>query len=67
MPMQRTLYRGPLDVARHVLSQQGLTGLYRGLAATLLREVLGNVAMFGVYDWAKQRMAEAKVRQGRRS
>jgi hypothetical protein len=31
----------------------GLLGLYRGFLPTLLREVLGNAAMFGVYDVVK--------------
>ncbi len=42
----------------------GVIGLFRGLVPTLVREVLGNAAMFGVYDLIKDRMAAARVRRG---
>jgi solute carrier family 25 (mitochondrial carnitine/acylcarnitine transporter), member 20/29 len=52
------LFRGPLDVARHVLKhERGVRGLYKGLFATFARESLGNVAMFGAYDAARSRAA----------
>jgi solute carrier family 25 (mitochondrial carnitine/acylcarnitine transporter), member 20/29 len=34
--------------------------LYKGLCATLLREGLGNAAMFGVYELIKRRLADAR-------
>lgn len=55
------LYRGPMDVARHVVSTEGgLFGLYRGLWSTILREVPGNMAMFGCYEGAKSYFAHLK-------
>lgn len=66
------LFRGPLDAARHVIQHErgGIggrfslpipgSGLFKGLFATFSREALGNVAMFGVYDWARQGMAERR-------
>jgi solute carrier family 25 carnitine/acylcarnitine transporter 20/29 len=45
------------DVARHVLRHEGgPLGLFKGLTATLWRESLGNMAMFGVYELLKQQM-----------
>jgi solute carrier family 25 carnitine/acylcarnitine transporter 20/29 len=49
------------DVARHVLLHEGgLLGLFKGLGATLWRESLGNMAMFGVYELIKQQMVATK-------
>lgn len=58
------------DVARHVLRHEGgPPGLFKGMGATLLRESLGNMGMFGVYETVKQQMVTHKVgwhRHGRR-
>ncbi|KIZ07141.1 carnitine/acylcarnitine carrier-like protein [Monoraphidium neglectum] len=60
-PGSAALYRGPRDVARHVLRNEGgLPGLFKGLGATLLRESLGNLAMFGVYHLSKEAIAHSK-------
>jgi solute carrier family 25 carnitine/acylcarnitine transporter 20/29 len=49
------------DVARHVLRHEGgPLGLFKGLGATLWRESLGNMAMFGVYELIKQQMVATK-------
>lgn len=50
-------YGGPVDVARHVLRDAGIRGLFKGLVPTLAREVPGNAAMFGVYEALKQKLA----------
>ncbi|KAH9607058.1 hypothetical protein KSS87_004987 [Heliosperma pusillum] len=50
-------YSGPIDVAKHVLSEVGAKGLLKGLGPTLAREVPGNAAMFGVYELVKQYLA----------
>ncbi|KAL2612497.1 hypothetical protein R1flu_024189 [Riccia fluitans] len=58
---QSVKYTGPLDVARHVLrSEGGVVGLFKGMTPTLLREVPGNAAMFGVYELTKQAIAGGK-------
>ncbi|GAB4857825.1 hypothetical protein Ancab_015730 [Ancistrocladus abbreviatus] len=57
-------YGGPMDVARHVLSEAGLKGLFKGLVPTLSREVPGNAAMFGVYEALKQYFAGGKDTSG---
>ncbi|KAK9716215.1 hypothetical protein RND81_06G218900 [Saponaria officinalis] len=50
-------YGGPIDVAKHVLSEAGAKGLLKGIGPTLAREVPGNAAMFGVYELVKQYLA----------
>uniref|UniRef100_A0A7N0V8Z2 Mitochondrial carnitine/acylcarnitine carrier-like protein n=1 Tax=Kalanchoe fedtschenkoi TaxID=63787 RepID=A0A7N0V8Z2_KALFE len=50
-------YGGPMDVARHVVSEAGVRGLFKGLVPTLAREIPGNAAMFGVYEGIKQYLA----------
>jgi hypothetical protein len=60
--LQHTIYRGPREVARHVLAHEGgPLGLFKGLGATLGRESIGNMAMFGVYELVKQQLVELKV------
>ena len=57
-----TLYRGPSDVFRHVVANEGgIVGLFRGINPTLWREVPGNAIMFGVYELLKQQMAYVQV------
>lgn len=57
----RALFNGPLQVMRSVLAHEGgVLGLYRGLGATLLREVPGNAAYFGFYDACKAALAAAQ-------
>lgn len=54
-------YKGPVDVVKHVWrSEGGPRGLFRGLTPTLAREVPGNAVMFGVYEIAKRRLAQAQ-------
>ncbi|KQJ97912.1 mitochondrial carnitine/acylcarnitine carrier-like protein [Brachypodium distachyon] len=51
------LPKGPLDVAKHVMKDAGLKGLFKGLVPTMGREIPGNAIMFGVYEAVKQYMA----------
>ena len=44
---------GPWSIARQVVAESGLRGLYRGLSASLLRQAAYSSTRFGVYDWAK--------------
>jgi Mitochondrial carrier protein len=56
------LYRGPMDVLRHVVKAEGgPPAIFKGLWPTLLREVPGNAVMFGVYEYLKQRLAAMQV------
>jgi len=43
-------YKGPIDCIRKIVREEGAVGLYRGLTATLSREIIGNAAWFGVYE-----------------
>lgn len=51
-------YGGPMDVTKQVLKLEGgVKGLFKGLVPTMAREIPGNAAMFGAYQWIKQYLA----------
>eukprot|EP00053_Salpingoeca_punica_P011955 m.106680 g.106680 ORF g.106680 m.106680 type:complete len:299 (-) comp15819_c1_seq2:1038-1934(-) len=44
-------YKGPIDCIKQTIREEGVSrGLFRGVTATLAREVPGNAAWFGVYE-----------------
>ena len=43
-------YKGPIDCIVKTAQQEGVTGLWKGQNAMLMREVPGNFAWFGVYE-----------------
>lgn len=45
-------YKGPMHVIYDTLKKHGLRGMYRGGMGTLIREVSGGAAWFGVYEIA---------------
>ena len=47
------LYKGPVQVAKAIVSGHGMTGLYRGWWATAWREVPAFGVYFAFYDYAK--------------
>mmetsp|Transcript_11107 Transcript_11107/g.34060 ORF Transcript_11107/g.34060 Transcript_11107/m.34060 type:complete len:302 (-) Transcript_11107:30-935(-) len=47
-------YTGPMDCARQILAHRGITGFFKGLFPTLLREVPGGVAYFTGYETSKK-------------
>jgi solute carrier family 25 carnitine/acylcarnitine transporter 20/29 len=49
-PAGQRPYTGLVDVARRIVHTEGPRGLFRGLGATLMREVPGNTLFFGVYE-----------------
>jgi solute carrier family 25 carnitine/acylcarnitine transporter 20/29 len=53
-------YSGSLDCAVKVLRDGGIRSLYKGTFATLLRDVPGSMAWFGVYEWTKIAMTKAQ-------
>ncbi|KAG6503711.1 mitochondrial carnitine/acylcarnitine carrier-like protein [Zingiber officinale] len=57
-------YGGPIDVAKHVVREAGVRGLFKGLVPTMAREVPGNAAMFGVYEALKQYFAGSQDTSG---
>ncbi|KAK9810326.1 hypothetical protein WJX72_008725 [[Myrmecia] bisecta] len=57
----KVMYGGPLDVAKHVIRNEGgMLALYKGMAPTLLRELPGNAVMFGCYELVKQSLARSQ-------
>jgi solute carrier family 25 carnitine/acylcarnitine transporter 20/29 len=49
-------YSGMTDCARQVFQKGGIPSLYKGTALTLMRDVPGSVAWFGVYEVCKKQM-----------
>jgi len=47
-------YKGPVDVVRAVWKEGGVPAFYKGTVGTLLRDVPGSVAYFGVYEFLKR-------------
>ncbi|GFP97137.1 mitochondrial arginine transporter bac1 [Phtheirospermum japonicum] len=49
-------YTSPIDCALKTLKNEGLTGLFRGGGATLLRESVGNAVFFNTYEHVRYYM-----------
>eukprot|EP01098_Paradermamoeba_levis_P004499 TRINITY_DN1923_c0_g3_i1.p1 TRINITY_DN1923_c0_g3~~TRINITY_DN1923_c0_g3_i1.p1 ORF type:complete len:331 (-),score=69.72 TRINITY_DN1923_c0_g3_i1:127-1083(-) len=45
-------YKGPIDCLVKTIKTDGVPGLFRGFSGTLMREIPGNAAWFGVYEAA---------------
>uniref|UniRef100_A0A7S2MYG6 Mitochondrial carrier protein n=2 Tax=Helicotheca tamesis TaxID=374047 RepID=A0A7S2MYG6_9STRA len=56
---QQTLYKGPWDATKKILSQHGIQGLYRGFWCTCLREIPAFGAYFSTYDLVKDQISSA--------
>jgi solute carrier family 25 carnitine/acylcarnitine transporter 20/29 len=50
---QKVQYTSMRDCAVQVYKEGGIRSVYRGTFATLLRDVPGSMAYFGVYEWMK--------------
>lgn len=50
------VYKGPVDCAQKVYATRGVQGLYKGLGATLAREMPANALYFGTYEGLKRMM-----------
>ncbi|KAI3647423.1 hypothetical protein MP228_007644 [Amoeboaphelidium protococcarum] len=50
--------KGPGDVVKHLMKTGGVSSLYRGFGATLLRDVPGSVAYFATYEIAKEKLSK---------
>lgn len=53
-------YKGMLDTGIKVLKEGGIRSLYKGTFATLLRDVPGSVAWFGLYEFLKLEISKAQ-------
>ncbi|KAJ3270874.1 hypothetical protein HDV01_007345 [Terramyces sp. JEL0728] len=51
-------HRGALSLFRHIIRNEGVSGLYRGHTGTVLREVAGGAAWFGVYEMSVKKMIQ---------
>lgn len=49
-------YTGPIDCTLQTLRSEGVGGLFRGGVTTFLRESLGNVMFFSVYEYVRHFM-----------
>jgi len=50
-PLGATPYKGPFDVVKRTVKSEGVRrGLFKGMGATMLREMVGNAFWFGVYE-----------------
>jgi mitochondrial ornithine carrier protein len=49
-------FKGPFSLLSHTIKTRGFFGLYRGHWGTLMREVAGGAAWFGVYEYSVKQM-----------
>ncbi|KAJ1731665.1 carnitine transporter [Coemansia sp. Benny D160-2] len=58
------VYKGPVDAAAGIVRAGGITSLFKGTCATLLRDVPGSVAYFGAYELIKKALTNQSAGQG---
>uniref|UniRef100_A0A8D9B9H2 Protein dif-1 n=1 Tax=Cacopsylla melanoneura TaxID=428564 RepID=A0A8D9B9H2_9HEMI len=51
------VYSGPIDVVRKLTAQYGVTSLFKGLCATLVRDVPAYGAYYTMYETVKRGLA----------
>jgi solute carrier family 25 carnitine/acylcarnitine transporter 20/29 len=54
----REAFRGPLDATIRIANRRGIKGLFRGMSATLYREIPGYGGQFFLYEWLKRLMTK---------
>jgi solute carrier family 25 carnitine/acylcarnitine transporter 20/29 len=54
MQVNKTKNTGFMDCARSVYQEGGIRSIFRGTGATILRDVPGNAAYFGAYEFLKR-------------
>lgn len=54
-----TKYKGPLDCAKQLYKEGGIRSIYRGTAATLLRDVPASGMYFMTYEWLQRVLTPA--------
>lgn len=52
-------YTGMVDCTRSVLKEGGIASLYKGTGATLVRDIPGTIAYFGMYELAKKEVSDS--------
>lgn len=58
LQVQPGVYNGAIDCARRVWQAGGIRSLFRGMEATLVREMPGTAIYFGAYEWLIRRFTE---------
>lgn len=51
-------FKGPMDVVGSLWKTGGLRSIYKGTVATLVRDVPGSVAYFGMYEYVKKKFSK---------
>lgn len=57
-------YAGPIDCAKQLYREGGIRSVYRGTAATLLRDVPASGMYFMTYEWLQRVLTPAGHRYG---
>ncbi|KAI9221337.1 mitochondrial carrier domain-containing protein, partial [Blastocladiella britannica] len=52
-------YKGPVDVVRKIVAEQGVKGMFTGTTATLVRDSVGSVGYFVTYEFLKRAFTPA--------
>uniref|UniRef100_A0A8D8T9H6 Congested-like trachea protein n=1 Tax=Cacopsylla melanoneura TaxID=428564 RepID=A0A8D8T9H6_9HEMI len=55
------VYSGPVDVVKKLVKQHGIGSVFKGLCATLLRDIPANGAYFITYEMVKQYLASRSL------
>lgn len=55
-PKVEQRFGGPVACAKFIIQEDGVAGLWKGTALTLLRDVPGSVAYYGAYELLKHRI-----------
>lgn len=57
-PNEPARYKGPLDLAKHIVRTDGFAGLGRGIVSCTMRESIANAGFYGTFEFAKRFFAE---------
>lgn len=53
-PNEPPKYKGPMDLAKHIMRTDGAAGLARGIVSCTWRESIANGAFYGTFEFAKR-------------
>jgi len=56
-------FKGPMDLGRHIIKNEGVAALFRGYMATNLRDSLASMAYFSTYEYLKYQLLPPGVEQ----
>ncbi|CAI9087759.1 OLC1v1021051C1 [Oldenlandia corymbosa var. corymbosa] len=61
------IHRGPVDLARSILKTEGLSGMYRGLMITVLRDAPAHEVYFWTYEYMREQLHPGCRKNGQES